>query len=142
MGAREFTVTIAIAAPPERIRAIMTEVERWPEWTPSIRRVVPLQAGPPAVGSRYRVHQPGLPPAFWQVSALDAGGFTWVSRAPGVTVTAHHRVEPAPGGGRATLTIIYAGLFGPLLAWLTRGVNRRYLDLEAAGLKRRSESEP
>ena len=38
-----------------------------------------------------------------------------------------------------TLSIHFDGLLGPLWGWLTRRLNERYLGLEAAGLKRRSE---
>lgn len=55
-------------------------------------------------------------------------------------VTAHHRVAAAPGGSRVTLSIEYAGPMGWFVAWLTRGLNERYLKIEAEGLKRRSES--
>jgi hypothetical protein len=55
---------------------------------------------------------------------------------PGIRVIARHGVEPVAGGTRVTLSIEYTGLLGPLIAWL----NRRYLALEAAGLKRRSEA--
>jgi hypothetical protein len=42
-------------------------------------------------------------------------------------------------GSRATLSLQFTGLFGPLAGLLTRGLNDRYLKLEAAGLKRQSE---
>ena len=137
---RHFSTTIGIDAPPHRVRAVMVEVERWHEWTASIRRVERLEAGPLAVGSRARVHQPGLPPALWGVTALDDAGFTWVSRAPGVRVTVDHRVAVVGGLSQATLSIRYEGPLGGVLAWLTRGVNDRYLGMEAAGLKQRCEA--
>ncbi|MBK9066341.1 MAG: SRPBCC family protein [Gemmatimonadetes bacterium] len=108
-GRHQFSTTIAIHAAPERVRAVMVDVDRWPEWTESIRRVQRLDDGPLAVGARARVFQPGLPPAVWQVTALDEGG-----------------------GGEGPL--------GGVLAWLTRGVNDRYIGMEAAGLKRRFEA--
>ena len=118
----------------------MRDVERWHEWTPSIRSIERLDGGPFAPGSRARVRQPKLPPATWEVTDLSEGrGFTWVSRAPGLLVTGVHTVAATPSGSRATLSIAYDGLMGGLLAWLTRGLNQRYIELEAAGLKRRSE---
>ncbi len=135
-----FSTTITIDAPPERVRAVMVDVERWHEWTASIRGVQRLDAGPFAVGSRARVTQPGLPPALWEVTALDGDGFTWVSRAPGVTVTGDHRVAVVDGRCQATLSIRYDGPVGGVLAWLTRGVNERYIGMEAAGLKQRCEA--
>jgi hypothetical protein len=62
-------------------------------------------------------------------------GFTWISTAPGLRVTAKHEIESAIGGSRVTLSIHYEGWLGPLLALCTRKVNDRYLAMEANGLK-------
>jgi uncharacterized protein YndB with AHSA1/START domain len=136
----DFNITVDIEAPPQRVWAVMSDIERWPEWTPTVRSVQRLDSGPLAPGRRARIHQPKLPPADWQVTALQEGSsFTWVTHSPGVTVTARHGVEGIEGGSRATLSIQFGGVLGPLVGWLTRGLNGRYLSLEAAGLKRRSE---
>jgi hypothetical protein len=138
---KNLSTTIDIQAPPERVWPIMSDVERWHEWTPSIRKVVRLDSGPMGMGSRVRVHQPRLPVAFWQVTEWQPGrSFTWVSRNPGVRVTARHAIEPTAAGSRVTLSLQYEGIFGALLARVTRGITLRYVDLEARGLKARSES--
>jgi hypothetical protein len=62
-----------------------------------------------------------------------------VNTAPGLRVTAHHRVDPADGGSRATLSLEYQGILGGLLARLTKDITGRYLAFEASGLKARSE---
>ncbi len=119
----------------------MRDVTRWHEWTPTITSVTLVGGGPMRVGARAHVRQPKLPPASWTVTAMDEpAGFTWVSRGPGVLVTARHAIAPAPGGCRVTLSLHFTGLFGPSFGWLTRGINNRYLGLEAAGLKTRCES--
>lgn len=135
------SIAVDIAAPPSRVWTVMTDVERWPEWTPSITSVRRSGGGPLRVGSRAEVRQPKLPPARWMVTELEEGTqFTWVSRAPGILVTARHGVEPSGAGTRATLSIHYGGMFGPLLAALTRGITERYIGMEAEGLKRRAEA--
>lgn len=135
-----FSRSIDIAAPPGRVWQVMSDVERWHEWTASVTSITLRDAGPLRVGTRAVIRQPKFPPAHWRVTTIEPGsGFTWVNRAPGIYVQAHHSVEATTGGTRATLTLQYQGLFGRLLASLTRGITERYLDMEAAGLKQRSE---
>ena len=137
----QFSTSIVIAAPLERVWSVISDVERWPEWTPTVTRIKRLDDGPLAIGTRASIRQPKLFPAAWKVIALDPGrSFTWTTSGPGVLVTAHHGVDGLPDGTtRATLSIAYSGLLASLVAWLTLGINDRYLGLEAAGLKRRSE---
>lgn len=137
---KRFSISIDIAAPKERVAAVMIDVEKWYEWTASINRVKLLDTGPMRVGSRALVRQPKLPPAIWKVSALEPGhGFTWFSAGPGMRATGYHYAESAPAGARATLTLEYDGPFAGVLAWLTKSVTERYLDMEAKGLRARSE---
>jgi uncharacterized membrane protein len=134
-------MAVEISAPPERVWAVMSDIARWPEWTASVTRVEPLDAGPLAVGHRARIRQPRLLPAVWRVTALTPGrGFTWVTRSPGVRVTARHWVEQANGGSRAHLALRYDGLLSGLVARLAGRLTSRYLALEASGLKARSEA--
>jgi len=138
---KSFSISIDIDAPTERVWAIMSDIERWHEWTPSVRSIRKLDAGDLRIGTRAIVRQPKLPPAFWRITAVQPGReFTWVSKGPGMLVTARHGVAPTATGSRATLSIHYEGLLSPLLLWMTKNVNDAYLALEANGLKQRSES--
>jgi uncharacterized membrane protein len=135
-----FSVTVDIPAPSDRVLAILCDVERWPEWTPSMTSVRRIDVGPFAVGSSAQVQQPKLRPAVWTVTELDeSSGFTWTSRSPGVHVTARHRVDKNGAGCRVTLSLLFSGLLGPLVARVFRGLNERYLNIEANGLKVRAE---
>ena len=136
-----FSITTDIAAAPERVWAVLADVEHWHEWTPSVTRITRFDDGPLAIGSRAQIRQPRLPPAIWRVVELEEGRrFVWVTRSPGVVVVAEHSVEPVERGARATLSVRFEGLLAPLVARLTRNLNRRYLGLEAAGLRERSLS--
>lgn len=116
----------------------MADVARWPEWTESVSRVKMLSPGRLQVGSRVRIHQPKLPPAYWRVTELNPGtSFTWVSHAPGVRVTACHNAGTIAFGTRVTLSIHYAGWLGSLVARWVGELNVRYLAMEASGLKSR-----
>ena len=104
----------------------------------SIKR---LDSGPFAIGSRARIRQPKLPSALWTVSAIEPGrSFTWISKGPGILVTAYHAIEPRAGGSRVTLSIRYEGFFAKRLAWMTKDINERYLAMEADELKARCEA--
>ena len=138
---RDFSISVDISAPPERVWAIMSDVEHWHEWTDSITSVEKFDPGPLVVGQRVRVRQPKLPPALWKVSEIEPGeSFTWISTAPGILVTAKHSVARAGSGSRASLSIHYGGMLGGALARMTGSINDRYIAMEAAGLKRRSEN--
>jgi hypothetical protein len=135
-----FSITVDINATPDRVFAVMRDVERWHEWTPTVTSISRLDEGPIGVGSRLKIRQPKLLPAIWKVTELNEGrGFTSITSSPGVRVTARHGVEAIPGGTRALLSIEFTGLLASLVARITRGLNERYLALEAEGLKRRSE---
>ena len=132
--------SITIDAPPGRVWAVMSEVERWPEWTASIRSVQLLTPGPLALASRARIEQPRLPAAIWEVTALEPGRtFTWVSRYQGGFTAGTHTVTPTASGAGASLHLAFNGPVGWLIGTLLGGMSRRYLRLEIEGLKRRSE---
>jgi uncharacterized membrane protein len=133
-----FSVTVEIPAPSATVWRVMADVERWPEWTSSVRRVQLLTPGPLRVGSRARIQQPGFPPAWWRVTEMEADrGFTWVSTVPCLRVTGKHWIEARSDSCRVTLSIQYDGSVGQLLARCTASVNDRYLAMEADGLKAR-----
>jgi hypothetical protein len=140
IGNVDFGINVEIAATPDRVWAVMSDIEKWHEWTPSVKGITRRDSGPLRPGSRAWVRQPKFPPALWTVTEVGERSFTWVSRAPGMVVTARHYVTPIGTGARATLSLNFAGLFGPFFGRLTRDINNRYLAMEAAGLKRRSES--
>ena len=138
---RQFSISIDIHAPVDRVYEVMSQVDRWPEWTPSVTSIKRLDSGPFVVGSRAVIRQPMFPPALWTVTAIDGRrGFTWTSRAPGITVTAHHSITGYGNATTATLSLRYEGPLGGLLARMTRGITNRYLAMEAKGLKARSEN--
>jgi uncharacterized protein YndB with AHSA1/START domain len=136
-----YSISIDINAPPERVFEVMTDVERWHEWTPSIHRITRKQSGPLVAGETATVRQPKLPPARWTVNEIQPGrSFSWFNRAPGLKVTGFHGAEPTSSGSRATLSLSYEGIFGGLLARMTEGITKKYIEMEAKGLKARAEN--
>lgn len=133
--------SVDIAAAPDAVWAVWTDIERWPEWTASMTEIRRLDGGPFGVGSRARVKQPRLPAVVWQVTEAEPGrSFVWVARGPGALTEAVHRLTPT-GADRVTATLIVrqSGPLGTVVGLLMARLTRRYLQLEAAGIKRRCE---
>jgi uncharacterized membrane protein len=134
--------SISIGAPPERVWAVMVDVERWPEWTPTMISVQRLDEGELRIGSRARVRQPKLPAAVWRVTSITPGRqFQWQAGNMLSKALAGHEIEPEGGAAsRVTLWIDQAGLMLPLIALFYKGLTRRYIQSEIEGLKRRCEA--
>jgi uncharacterized protein YndB with AHSA1/START domain len=137
----EQSTTVDIAAPPERVWGVLTDVESWSEWTSTVTSVRRLDDGPLRPGSRAKIRQPRIPETEYVVTELEPGrSFTWVAAGPGVLTTARHDAEALPGGGtRVRLSVTQSGWLGSLMGRFYRGLTDRYLANEANGLKARCE---
>jgi uncharacterized membrane protein len=143
MARSNFSVSVDIDAPPEKVFAVLRDVERWPEWTPSVTRVHRLEKGPFAIGSSAHVRQPKLRAAVWQVTELEENrNFTWVTRTPGLRMKAGHLIERRGAGSRALLSFELSGLLAPVVSPLYGGLIEQYLATESRGLKQRAEAAP
>lgn len=132
--------SIHIAAPAAVVWAVTEDVDRWPEWTPTMQSVRRVDAGPFDVGSSARVKQPGMRETAWTVTELVRGErFTWGGRALGIRMSATHELTPDGDGTRNTLRIEMSGFVAALLSPLLRPAVRRALRQENEGLKARCE---
>ena len=137
-----FETSVEIHATPATVWAVLTDVGCWPEWTASMRRVELRGGGALAVGSRVRIKQPKVPAVTWEVTEVEPErAFTWTATSPGVTTVAEHRITPI---GRSTvqvhLGIRRSGPLAGLVSALSARLTRRYVAMEAAGLKQRCET--
>jgi uncharacterized membrane protein len=132
---------VEIDAPPALVWDVFTDVERWPEWTASVTRIVALDGPGLAVGKRFEIKQPRMPKLVWQVTEVLTGtSWTWVQRSPGGSTLAHHDVVAAADGRTLVRQRLdQRGPAGALVGRLMRGMTKRYLELEAQGLKKCSE---
>ena len=137
-----FDDEVMVDASIDEVWAIYSDVERWPEWTASIRRVRYVEGSALTVGARVRIEQPKLRAAVWEVGDVDPGhSWTWVSRGPGIRTTAIHTLEPVGANAtRVHQTVIQSGLLGVVVGRLYSRLTRSYLAAEAAGLRQRCEA--
>ena len=133
---------VHIDAPPERVWAVVKDVERWPDWSPGTRSIKRLDDGPFALGSHAKVTMKGTRGLRWTVTALDEGrSFTWeTDMMPGAHIVAEHIVEPRDGGSYVTLTLVTAGTGAAIVAPFLDPFSRKNVKAEAQGLKRLCES--
>jgi uncharacterized protein YndB with AHSA1/START domain len=133
--------SLEIDAPASLVWDVFSDVERWPEWTASVTRLVALDGPGIAVGKRFQIKQPKLPTLVWKVTQVDPGvSWTWAQRSAGGSTLAHHTLTPiADGRTLMSQALDQQGLLGAVVGRLMLRTTRRYLEMEAQGLKRRSE---
>jgi uncharacterized membrane protein len=131
---------IAIDAPAKLVWDVFSDVERWPDWTASVTSLNAFDGPGLAVGKRFEIKQPRLPKLVWEVTALDEGSsWTWEQRSPGGRTIAVHEVHPDGDRTQVKQRLDQRGALGSLVARMMHNTTKRYLELEAQGLKARSE---
>jgi hypothetical protein len=133
--------SIEIAAPAAVVWDVYTDVERWPDWTASVERLVAVDGPGIEVGKRFEITQPRLPKLVWEVTEVEPGvSWTWLQRSFGGATVAAHEVTSLDGGrSLVRQSIDQRGPIGVMIGLLMRRLTRRYLALEGDGLKARSE---
>ena len=131
-------LTVPVAAPAARVWEVLSDLERWPTWTASMRQVD--ADGPLRVGVVVRIRQPKLPPTAWTVTEVQpTRSFTWESRAPGSVAVGEHEITPTGDAAcEVRLRLEQRGPLGTLVGLVYRGLTRRYVQMEADGLARES----
>ena len=136
-----FENTIDIEAPAERVWALTTDVESWPQITPTVTAVERLDDGPLAPASTARIKQPGQRTKVWTVTAFEPDrSFTWEARLLGTQMTASHTVTPQQSGTSNTLVLDVTGPGSGLVARLIGRQISKSLATENANFKRAAES--
>ncbi|KLO46977.1 polyketide cyclase [Mycobacterium nebraskense] len=133
--------SVEIDAPPQLVWDVFSDVEHWPDWTASVTSLAGRDGSALAIGRRFAIKQPGMQKLVWTVTEFDPGtSWTWVQRSQGVNVTARHYVTARPDGGTLVRQELdQRGALGALVAKLMVKKTKRFLELEAQGLKARSE---
>jgi hypothetical protein len=117
------TVVRTVAAPASAAWDVLTDLEAWPQWGPSVQRAELAEAGPLTLGSDGRVWTPigvALP---FTITEFDRGRL-WAWRVAGVPAT-RHGVDPAAGGCRIWMSApAWAPAYLPVLAVALRRIEQ------------------
>ena len=134
---------VIIQATPAAIWRVLADVERWPTWTPTVEHVQPLTSDGLRIGARYRVTQPKLRPAIYEVTeCAPHKAFTWVQKAAGATMIADHRLIGDATSTEVELSFATEGLMGVLLGSMYAKRIAEYVKMEARSLKAYCEKLP
>lgn len=142
----EHHVTVEITAPPETVWAVWDDVERWPDWNDAVDEAEwvnrTASGGRLVVGQRARLKQPRLLAGVWRVTdAKPDSSFTWETRVPGVITRATHEITATGEEAcQVRLGVSQTGLLAWLVGLLFGRLTRRYVGMEAEGLKQRAET--
>jgi uncharacterized protein YndB with AHSA1/START domain len=133
--------TFHTATSAEAVWRVLADLEHWKDWTPTILDISPLGEKDIRVGAQYRVMQPGLKPAVYEVTAcIPNEGFTWIQKMPGGGVIASHTIRARNGLTEVELSFFSKGLVATATATLFSSKIRQFVVTEARGLKEKCET--
>jgi hypothetical protein len=119
---------------------VTTDVEKWPEWTPTIDSVKRMDKGSFGKGSKVLLKQPMQPEAEWTVTRFEAGQlFAWETYRRGMHITAYHELTPNGGGTENKLVVEMKGALVILLWPIFKLAVSKALADENNGLKIKCE---
>lgn len=134
---------VIIQATPAAVWRVLADVERWPTWTPTVEHVQPLTPDGLRLGARYRITQPKLRPAVYEVTeCAPHKAFTWVQKAAGATLIADHRLIGDATSTEVELSFSTEGLMGAIFGGMYAKRIAEYVKTEARSLKLHCERLP
>ena len=133
--------TFITRARPDAVWQVLADVEHWRDWTPTVVEIKPLSNNGLTVGARYRVAQPKLRPAIYEVTeCIPNQAFTWVQKLPGGSMIAGHRLSSHDGATAVELSFSSKGLVANIVGKMFSRLIRNYVAVEAKNLKNRCDS--
>lgn len=133
--------TIITPASPEVVWNVLADVEHWRDWTPTVTEIKPLNGTGLAIGKKYRVVQPKLRPATYEVTECVLNTrFTWVQKLAGGAMIADHRIVPGGEATKVELSFASKGLLANIVGNLFSRIICEYVTTEARSLKKRCDN--
>ena len=137
MSGHTYETTIVISASSSRVWEILSNVEAWPSWTPTMTSVKGVDRSALEWGAKFDVRQPGLMKATYMVTDVHPGrSFTWYNAVMGITLLANHELlETSDGKTTVKLSFEMSGLFAFMVWPLVKKKIRQFVNQEAESLK-------
>jgi hypothetical protein len=111
------------------------------DWTPTVVEIKSLSNQGLTVGARYRVVQPKLRPAIYEVTeCVPNQAFTWVQKLPGGGMIGDHNLSNRDGVTEVELSFTSKGTFANLVGKIFSKLISDYVATEAKSLKSRCDS--
>lgn len=128
---------IQIAAPPETVWAVISDLSSWPEWNPDVTSMTMEGLLAPGSSFRWRAGSARLVSTLQAVEPPREIG--WTGRTMGIHAVHVVRFEPRDGGTRASSAESFRGLVPSVLRKYSRTVLQRGIDRILTSLKAEAE---
>ncbi len=135
----KFSASVEINATPEKAWALVNDVEKWPHWIPSLKKIEKVTEGPLGVRSQVLVVARSLITVnLWMTITEFVAGRRVVmeGKVLGVRMMRYYEMEPL-GQNRAKLTA--GGEVSGLLAFLVRRGGQKLSEEIVQALKKKVE---
>ena len=135
----KFSASAEIDATPEKAWALLNDVEEWPRWIPSLKKIEKVTKGPLGVGSQVLVVAKSLITVnlLMTITEFVAGRrVAMEGKVLGVRMTRYYEMEPV-GQDRTKLTA--GGEVSGLLAFLVRRGGQKLSEEIVQALKKKVE---
>ena len=127
---------VVTSASPEFVWQVLSDVEHWPDWTSTVIAIKSLGNSRMERGARYRVVQPKLRPAIYEVTEyVPNQRFIWEQKLPGGALVADHRLTSRDGATEVELSFESQGLLANVVATVFSKMIAQYVATEARSLK-------
>ena len=97
------TTARSMPAAPSAAWRVLTDLDAWPQWGPSVQRAELTEPGPMRLGSRGKVWTPFGVALPFEITEFDDGR-SWAWKVLGVPAT-RHAVAPLPNGCRVSFGV-------------------------------------
>lgn len=134
----KFSASVEINATPEKAWALLNNVEEWPKWIPSLKKIEKVSEGSLGVGSRVLVVARSLITVNLLMTITEfvpGRSVVMEGKVLGVRMKRYYKMEPM--NGRARLTA--GGEVSGLLAFLVRRGGQRLSKEIVQALKKKVE---